>query len=183
MDTEVYSNTGGQASKSTPLGAVAKFAAGGKATPKKDLGLMMMSYGSIYVAQIALGSNPNHAVKAIAEAGAYKGPSIIIAYAHCINQGIDMSHGLNEHKLAVDSGHWILYRYNPDLFKQGKNPLQLDSKEPTLDLVDYVGKENRYKQLMKSNPAVAEKLLNEARANIKKKWSIYKTLATMEYKV
>ncbi|MBU4485074.1 pyruvate:ferredoxin (flavodoxin) oxidoreductase [bacterium] len=181
MDTEVYSNTGGQASKATPLGAVAKFAAGGKPTPKKDLGLMMMSYGNVYVAQVAMGANPNHVVKAFAEAGAYNGPSIIISYAHCINHGIDMTKGLDEHKLAVNSGHWLLYRYNPDLAKEGKNPLKLDCKEPSIDIADFVGKENRYRQLMKSNPKASEMLIGEARKNIKRKWNLYKTLSEMDY--
>ncbi|MDD5676231.1 MAG: pyruvate:ferredoxin (flavodoxin) oxidoreductase, partial [Chitinivibrionales bacterium] len=158
LDTEVYSNTGGQASKSTPMGAVAKFAAGGKGLGKKDMGLIAMSYGYIYVAKIAMGANPMQAIKAFIEAESYNGPSLILAYSHCINQGIDMTKGYNEQKMAVDCGHWPLYRFNPDLALQGKNPLQLDSKDPTLPLADYVYNENRYLQLKRSKPEVSEKL-------------------------
>ena len=132
LDTEVYSNTGGQASKSTPRGAVAKFAAGGKPTGKKDLALIAMSYGSVYVAKIAMGAGDMHTVKAIMEAEAYDGPSLIIAYSHCIAHGYDLAHGMDQQKAAVNSGYWPLFRYNPDLVAQGKNPFQLDSRPATI---------------------------------------------------
>ncbi len=167
LDTEVYSNTGGQASKSSPTGAVAKFAAGGKITKKKDLGKMAMSYGYVYVAQIALGANMNQTVKAIKEAENYHGPSLIIAYAPCINHGINMSNSIGEEKKAVDAGYWQLYRYNPALKEAGKNPFVLDSKQPKEgDYRAFLMGENRYAQLSKSKPEVAEKLfeLNEEQA-------------------
>ncbi len=167
LDTEVYSNTGGQASKSSPTGAVAKFAAGGKVTKKKDLGKMAMSYGYVYVAQIALGANMNQSVKAIKEAENYHGPSLIIAYAPCINHGINMSNSIGEEKKAVDAGYWQLYRYNPALKEAGKNPFTLDSKQPKEgDYRAFLMGENRYAQLSKSKPEVAEKLfeLNEEQA-------------------
>jgi pyruvate-ferredoxin/flavodoxin oxidoreductase len=181
LDTEVYSNTGGQASKSTGLGAVAKFAAGGKATPKKDLGMMAMSYGYIYVAQIALGASDSQALRAFREAESYDGPSIIIAYSHCINQGINMTLGNNQQKLAVDSGHWILYRYDPRLRQEHKNPLQLDSKEPKVPLKDYIYNENRYRMLRQSDPQTAEKLLAEAQQGAIDLWRKYEYLSKMSY--
>jgi pyruvate-ferredoxin/flavodoxin oxidoreductase len=177
LDTEVYSNTGGQASKATALGAVAKFAAGGKPTPKKDLGMMAMSYGTVYVAQVAMGANDAHMVKAILEAEAYDGPSLIIAYSHCIEHGIDMVKGLQQQKLAVDSGHWILYRYNPALKAEGKNPLQLDSKAPKIPLKDYAYNETRYRMLAQSNPEAAERLLTLAQAEVNARWARYEKLA------
>ncbi|MGE9960462.1 pyruvate:ferredoxin (flavodoxin) oxidoreductase, partial [Cloacibacillus porcorum] len=155
LDTEVYSNTGGQASKSTPRGAVAKFAAAGKRMGKKDLAMMAMSYGNVYVGKVALGANDAHTVKVFEEAEAYEGPSIIIAYCHCIAHGIDMVKGLDQQKKAVESGHWMLMRYNPDLAKEGKNPLIIDSKEPTLPLEDYIYNEVRYKSLKAANPEEA----------------------------
>ncbi len=177
LDTEVYSNTGGQASKSTPMGAVARFAASGKPVGKKDLGMMAMSYGYVYVAKVAFGANPNQVVKAIAEAEAYDGPSLILCYAHCINHGIDMVKGLEQQKKAVDSGHWPLFRYNPELALEGKNPLQLDSKDPTLPLADYVFAENRYKVLQRAKPNVAEKFIATAQEDVKRRYKMYKTLA------
>jgi pyruvate-ferredoxin/flavodoxin oxidoreductase len=162
LDTEVYSNTGGQASKSTPMGAVAKFAAGGKPTVKKDMGMIAMSYGYVYVAKVALGANNAQTVKAFIEAEQYNGPSLILCYSHCINQGYDMLIGNDQQKKAVDSGHWPLYRYNPDLATAGKNPLQLDSKDPTLPLGDYVYAENRYKMLQRSNPELSKQLVEYA---------------------
>ncbi len=159
LDTEVYSNTGGQASKSTPMGAVAKFAAGGKPTVKKDMGMIAMSYGYVYVAKVALGANNAQTVRAFIEAELYNGPSLLLCYAHCINQGYDMINGNDQQKKAVDSGHWPLYRYNPDLALAGKNPLQLDSKEPTLPLNDYVYGENRYKMLQRANPELSKQLI------------------------
>jgi pyruvate-ferredoxin/flavodoxin oxidoreductase len=177
LDTEVYSNTGGQASKATGLGAVAKFAAGGKPSAKKDLGRMAMTYGNVYVAQIAMGANDAHTVRAILEAEAYDGPSMIIAYSHCIAHGIDMAKGLEQQKLAADSGYWTLYRYNPTLAAEGKNPLQLDSRAPKIPLQDYIYKENRYRMLVKSQPEVAEVLLVKAQAAVNTRRQQYEQLA------
>ncbi len=181
LDTEVYSNTGGQMSKATPRAAVAKFAAGGKPMAKKDLGMIAMSYGNIYVAQIAFGANDTQTVKAILEAEAYNGPSIIIAYSHCIAHGINMRLGLDNHKAAVDSGHWPLYRFNPDMFKEGKNPLKLDSKAPTITFKDYAYKETRYKMLTKSKPEEAKILIEQAELDVKARWKMYEHLAAMKY--
>jgi pyruvate-ferredoxin/flavodoxin oxidoreductase len=180
LDTEVYSNTGGQASKATALGAVAKFAAGGKSTPKKDLGLMAMSYGHAYVAQVAMGANDGHTVKAFLEAEAYDGPSLIIAYSHCIAHGIDMAKGMHQQKLAADSGHWLLYRYNPALRAEGQNPLQLDSKAPKLSLKEYIYTENRYRMLTQSNPEAAAHLLAEAQEAVEARWEKYEQMAKEE---
>lgn len=180
LDTEVYSNTGGQMSKSTPRGAVAKFAAGGKRMGKKDLALMAMNYGNVYVGRVAMGANDAHTVKVFREAEAYDGPSIIIAYSHCIAHGIDMMKGLEQQKKAVESGHWILLRYNPDLVKEGKNPLVLDSKEPSLPLKDYIYNETRYKSLVAADPEVAEMLLKEAEKDIKARWRYYSHMAAMK---
>ena len=179
LDTEVYSNTGGQMSKSTPRGAVAKFAAGGKPAGKKDLAMMAMSYGNVYVARVSLGANDAQVIKAFQEAEAYQGPSLIIAYAHCIAHGFDLKLGLEHQKAAVNSGAWILMRYNPTLAAEGKNPLILDSKEPSIPLSDYIYSETRYKMLTLSNPAEAARLLAEAEADIKAKWRLYKHLAAM----
>ncbi|MDR1138085.1 MAG: pyruvate:ferredoxin (flavodoxin) oxidoreductase [Synergistaceae bacterium] len=181
LDTEVYSNTGGQMSKSTPRGAIAKFAAGGKKTGKKDLALMAMSYGSVYVGRVAMGANDAHTVKTFLEAEAYDGPSLIIAYSHCINHGIEMNRGLEQQKKAVDSGHWILMRYNPALTSEGKNPLSIDCKAPTLPLSDYIYSEVRYKALQKSDPAAAAKLLSEEEHELKLKWRYYQHLSAMDY--
>jgi pyruvate-ferredoxin/flavodoxin oxidoreductase len=180
LDTEVYSNTGGQASKATPLGAVAKFAAGGKRSPRKDLGMMVMTYGNIYVAQVAMGANDGQVVKAFIEAEAYDGPSLIIAYSHCIAHGINMAKGLTQQKLAVQSGYWPLYRFNPDLRDEGKNPLQLDSRDPKVALQDYIYNENRYRMLLKSDPAVAKQLLQEAQQAANERWQTYKQMAAMK---
>ena len=177
MDTGVYSNTGGQASKATPLGAVAKFAVSGKHLPKKDLGVMAMSYGYVYVASIALGANDAHTIKVIKEAEAYNGPSIILAYSHCIAHGINMQKGLDEQKLAVNSGSWILYRYNPDRKKEGLNPFELDSKKPSISLKDYAYNEVRFKSLLKSNPQEAAKLMEEAQKEADENWTRYEKMA------
>ena len=179
VDTEVYSNTGGQSSKATPIGAVAQFAAGGKPTVKKDLGGLAMSYGYVYVAQVALGADPNQLIKALKEAEAYKGPSLVIAYAPCINHGISkgMANSQLEAKLAVQSGYWTLYRYNPELKKQGKNPFTLDSKEPTMDLNEFLMGEVRYASLVRTFPETAEVLLKEAAVNAKEKYAAYKKMA------
>jgi len=176
LDTEVYSNTGGQASKSTPLGAVAQFAAGGKATPKKDLGLMAMSYGTAYVATISL-SNPTQAIKAMLEAEAYDGPSLVIAYAHCIAHGIDMSQGIEAQKKAVACGHWPLYRYNPRLAETGRNPLQLDSKDPSISFGEFAATQNRFRVLKKVNPEAAESLIKRADEWTARRHSLYRKLA------
>lgn len=180
MDTEVYSNTGGQSSKATPLGAVAKFAAGGKPTGKKDLGLMAMSYGNVYVAKIAMGANDAQTVRAIMEAEAYEGPSLIIAYSHCIAHGINMAKGLDQQRLAVESGYWPLYRFDPRLDDEEKNPLQLDSKGPRIPLKDYAYNENRFRMLTQTNPAAAEEFLKEAEAQIRVNWKHYEELAKAE---
>lgn len=179
VDTEVYSNTGGQASKATPIGAVAQFAASGKRSVKKDLGMLAMSYGNIYVAQVALGASPAQLIKALKEAEAYKGPSLIIAYAPCINHGISkgMKSVQEECKLAVESGYWHLYRYNPDLKKEGKNPFILDSKEPTKDYYDFLMGEVRYSSLTRTFPEQAEILLKEAEKAAKEKYENYKKMA------
>jgi pyruvate-ferredoxin/flavodoxin oxidoreductase len=177
MDTEVYSNTGGQMSKATPTGAIAKFAASGKEITKKDLGLMAMSYGYVYVAKVALGYNEVQTLRAIQEAEAYPGPSIIIAYSHCIAHGIDMMRGMDQQTRAVTSGIWPLYRYNPQNTAEGKNPFKLDSKEPSGDVEEYLYNEVRYKALKASNPERAEKLLAKIKENIGRKYKEYKYLA------
>jgi pyruvate-ferredoxin/flavodoxin oxidoreductase len=181
LDTEVYSNTGGQASKATPRAAVAKFAAGGKPLGKKDLARLAMTYGNVYVAQIAMGANDAQTIKAMVEAESYDGPSIIIAYSHCIQQGIAMERGLDQQKLAVQSAYWPLFRFDPRLAAQGKNPLQLDSKGPALPLEKYIYNETRYKMLTLSKPEVAAQLLEEAQGDVIKKWRIYEQMAAMNY--
>ena len=160
LDTEVYSNTGGQASKSTPLGSIAKFAAAGKRMKKKELGRMAMTYGYVYVASVSMGADMNQVLKAFKEAEAYKGPSIIIAYAPCINQGIrkGMGKSMEEAKLAVKTGYWPLYRFNPTLAEEGKNPFTLDSKAPDGGLNDFLLGENRYAQLQQAHPEIAGEL-------------------------
>jgi pyruvate-ferredoxin/flavodoxin oxidoreductase len=177
LDTEVYSNTGGQASKATPTGSVAKFAASGKKTSKKDLGRMAMSYGYVYVASVAMGANMNQCLKAFQEAEAFPGPSIIIAYSPCINHGIDMSKSQAEEKLAVDTGYWILYRYNPLLAKEGKNPLQLDSREPKLEYDAFLKNEVRYRTLTQQFPEIAKELFAQAAAQAKTRYESYKKMA------
>jgi pyruvate-ferredoxin/flavodoxin oxidoreductase len=179
LDTEVYSNTGGQMSKSTPRGAVAKFAASGKSNSKKDLAMEAVSYGSVYVARVALGGNDTHVVKAFQEAEAHEGPSIIIAYSSCIAHGYDLVHGLEQQKLAVQSGYWPLMRYNPELREGGKNPFQLDSKAPAIRLKEYSYREARYTMLARSNPALAAKLLEEAQDDVERQWRVYSARSTM----
>jgi pyruvate-ferredoxin/flavodoxin oxidoreductase len=176
LDTEVYSNTGGQMSKSTPRGAVAKFAAGGKRTGKKDIGLLALSYGNVYVARVALGANPRQTLRAVVEAEQYNGPSLILAYSHCIAHGIDMANGLKQQKLAVDSGHWPLYRYNPALLGTDKNPFSLDCKPPSIALRDYAYNEVRYRMLSHSHPDEAAALLKQADAENRERWSVYQEL-------
>jgi len=177
LDTEVYSNTGGQASKSTPRAAVAKFAAGGKPGPKKDLGLIAMSYGTVYVASVAMGAKDEHTLKAFLEAEAYDGPSIIIAYAHCIAHGIDMTTGMSDQKAAVDSGQWLLYRYHPDRALAGENPLTLDSRAPTRKVQDFMLMETRFKMLTKSKPEDAKRLWQEAQHDVEVRYRLYEYLA------
>ncbi|MGA2809527.1 MAG: pyruvate:ferredoxin (flavodoxin) oxidoreductase [Terracidiphilus sp.] len=179
LDTEVYSNTGGQMSKSTPRGAVAKFAASGKGNSKKDLAMEAVSYGSVYVARVALGGNDTHVAKAFQEAEAHDGPSIILAYASCIAHGYDLVHGLEQQKLAVQSGYWPLMRYNPDLRESGKNPFQLDSKAPAIRLKEYTYREARYTMLVRSNPELAAKLLEEAQDDVERQWRVYSARAAM----
>ncbi|MGB8031838.1 MAG: pyruvate:ferredoxin (flavodoxin) oxidoreductase [Terracidiphilus sp.] len=179
LDTEVYSNTGGQASKATPRGAVAKFAASGKQTSRKDLAMEAVSYGSVYVAQVALGGNDSHVVKAFQEAEAHEGPSIIIAYSSCIAHGYDLVHGLEQQKLAVQSGYWPLMRYNPALRGQGKNPFQLDSKAPAIRLKEYAYREARYTMLARGNPEMAAELLTEAQDDVERQWRVYSARAGM----
>ncbi|HWR35009.1 MAG TPA: pyruvate:ferredoxin (flavodoxin) oxidoreductase [Clostridia bacterium] len=180
LDTEVYSNTGGQMSKSTPRGAVAKFAAGGKPRPKKDLAMIAMNYPA-YVARVAMGSSDMQTLKAFLEAEAYDGPSLIIAYSHCIAHGYDLVHGLDQQKLAVQSGHWPMFRYNPALAEQGKNPFQLDSKAPSIELDKYIYNETRYTMLRQSNPEGAAELLKEAQQDVKSRWKQYEYLATQKF--
>lgn len=177
LDTEVYSNTGGQASKSTPMAAVAKFAASGKPMGKKDLGLMAINYGYVYVAKVAMGADPMQTIKAFIEAEAYNGPSIIIAYSHCIAHGYNLLKGNDEQKKIVSGGHWPLFRYNPDLRSQGKNPMTLDSKDPTIKLEDYVYNENRYSVLKKMNPERAKVLLEKAQKEVQDHYALYKYLS------
>jgi pyruvate-ferredoxin/flavodoxin oxidoreductase len=177
MDTEVYSNTGGQMSKSTPRGAVAKFAAGGKQTPKKDLALVAMSHGTAYVARVAMGANDTQTLTAFREAEAFDGPSLIIAYSHCIAHGYDLMHGMDQQKNAVLSGYWPLIRYNPELARAGKNPLQLDSRSPTMPLQKYIYNESRYTMLAQSNPDAARDLLKLAQSDVLDRWRFYEHLA------
>jgi pyruvate-ferredoxin/flavodoxin oxidoreductase len=184
LDTEVYSNTGGQASKSTPVGAVAKFAAAGKQVRKKDLGMMAMTYGYVYVAQVAMGANQSQYFKAIREAEAYPGPSLIIAYAPCINHGLRAGMGKTQEqeKLAVESGYWHLYRYDPRLEAEGKNPFQLDSKEPEWSkFQDFLQSEVRYTSLMKSFPKEAAELFVTAEKDAQRRFNGYKRLVEMVY--
>jgi len=179
LDTEVYSNTGGQTSKATPRGAVAKFAAGGKPRPKKDLAMMAMNYGNVYVARVAMGGGDMQTLKAFLEAEAYDGPSLIIAYSHCIAHGYDLVHGLDQQKLAVTSGYWPLFRFNPDLANVGKNPLQLDSQPPSIPLEKYIYNETRYTMLVHSNPERAAELLKEAQQDVTSRWKLYQHWASL----
>ncbi|MBU1559138.1 MAG: pyruvate:ferredoxin (flavodoxin) oxidoreductase, partial [Gammaproteobacteria bacterium] len=176
MDTQVYSNTGGQSSKATPRAAIAKFAAHGKKNPKKDLGLMMLPYGYVYVAQIAMMANPAQAIRAIKEAESYPGPSLILAYSQCIAHGFNLRYGAEQQKLAVNSGTWPLYRYDPRLEKEGKNPFSLDSKQPSIPLIDYMKNETRFSMLSKINPEEANMLLREAQEDVDRRWKFIEKL-------
>jgi pyruvate-ferredoxin/flavodoxin oxidoreductase len=181
LDTAVYSNTGGQSSKATPRAAVAKFAANGKDLPKKDLGMMAMSYGYVYVARVAMGASDRQTLQAFREAEAYDGPSLIIAYTHCIAHGIDMKLGLKQQDLAVKSGVWPLYRYNPELAAQGENPLSVDSKEPTIPVKEYAYNETRYRMLLQSDEERAEMLMEKAQDDASSRWNLYQQMANMKY--
>jgi pyruvate-ferredoxin/flavodoxin oxidoreductase len=179
LDTEVYSNTGGQASKATPLGAVAKFASAGKRVERKDLALQAISYGHVYVACVAMGANPQQTLLALREAEAYPGPSIVLAYSHCIAHGINMQLGLDQQHRAVHSGYWPLIRYNPELRERGENPLVLDSPEPTMKLREFTDNELRFRILARTDPVTSERLLAQAeKANARRIWQ-YKGLAAL----
>jgi len=180
LDTEVYSNTGGQASKSTPTAATAKFAAAGKRVGKKDLALQAISYGNVYVARVAMGANPQQTLLAMREAEEYDGPSLILAYSHCIAHGIDMTQGLTQQDLAVASGYWPLIRYNPALRRAGKKPFVLDSPAPRIKLKDYAYNEMRYKSILRTNPEEAERLMTQAQATLERRWNTYEHMATQE---
>jgi pyruvate-ferredoxin/flavodoxin oxidoreductase len=179
LDTEVYSNTGGQASKSTPMGAVAKFANAGKQIGKKDLALQAISYGNVYVARVAMGANPQQTLLAFREAEAYDGPSLILAYSHCIAHGINMQHGLDQQSRAVHCGHWPLMRYNPEVRLAGENPFSLDSPRPTIKLTDYADQELRYRMLHRTNPKEAKMIMDVAQRAIEAKWKLYEEMAAM----
>ncbi|HAY85730.1 MAG TPA: pyruvate:ferredoxin (flavodoxin) oxidoreductase, partial [Chloroflexi bacterium] len=181
LDTEVYSNTGGQASKSTPRGAVAKFAAAGKPSGKKDLGMIAMAYGNVYVAQVAMGANPVQTVRTFQEAAAWHGPSLIIAYSHCIAHGIDMQKGLEQQDLAVKAGAWPLFRFDPRLAWEGKNPLKIDSRKPSISWDQYALNENRFRVLLKTDPQRAEELMDRAEHDIEGRWDLYRQMAEMVY--
>jgi len=178
LDTEVYSNTGGQASKATPRAAVAKFAAGGKPTSKKDLGAIAMTYGNVYVGSVAMGARDEHTLKVFLEAEAYPGPSLILAYSHCIAHGINMKTAMGHQKDLVDSGRWLLYRYNPELKAQGQNPLHMDSRTPKKPVSQSMYKENRFQMLTKTNPEAAKQLLQEAQEDAEARWQRYQQLAS-----
>jgi pyruvate-ferredoxin/flavodoxin oxidoreductase len=180
LDTEVYSNTGGQMSKSTPLGAVAKFAAAGKTVPKKDLALQAIAYGNVYVARVAMGADPQQTLTALREAEAYNGPSLVLAYSHCIAHGIDMEKGLDQQYRAVASGYWPLIRYDPVVRANGGNPFLLDSLRPRIPLAAYTDRELRYRSLTNTNPAEAERLHGLAEQAVDQRWSLYEEMATRD---
>ena len=180
LDTEVYSNTGGQASKATPLGAIAKFAAAGKQVPRKDLALQAIAYGNVYVAQIAMGANPQQTLQAFREAEAYAGPSLILAYCHCIAHGFDLRYGMKQQDLATASGYWPLFRFNPAMRKIGENPFRLDSPRPAIPFKDYAYKELRYRALALMHPTEAENLLRQAQIQVNEKYRTYEALAGLE---
>jgi pyruvate-ferredoxin/flavodoxin oxidoreductase len=180
LDTEVYSNTGGQMSKATPRAAVAKFAAGGKPARKKDLGLMAMTYGNVYVASVAMGAKDEHTLRAFLEAESYEGPSLVIAYSHCIAHGINMTTAMQNQKAAVDAGHWLLYRFDPRRTLEGQNPLQLDSHGPKMALEKYLSMENRFKMLTKSRPEEAKRLFELAQEDVRARYQMYEYLAAQK---
>jgi len=183
MDTEVYSNTGGQASKSTPPGAVAKFASAGKKVPKKDIALQAIAYGNVYVARVAMGADPQQTLRALREAEAYEGPSLVIAYSHCIAHGIEkdgipLRNGMDQQYRAVASGYWPLIRYDPVLREAGRNPFLLDSHRPRIPLASYTGRELRYRILERTNPEAAERLLRLAQQQVSQRWVTYEEMAS-----
>jgi pyruvate-ferredoxin/flavodoxin oxidoreductase len=178
LDTEVYSNTGGQASKATPMAAVAQFAAGGKAMPKKDLSMIAMTYGNIYVARVSM-ANPAQVIKAMLEADSYDGPALIIAYSHCIAHGINMTTAVDNCKRAVNSGYWPLFRFDPRLAAEGKNPLQLDSRDPSIAFADFANSENRFRVLKQNNPEHAEELMTASAKDSATRYDLYKKLAAL----
>jgi pyruvate-ferredoxin/flavodoxin oxidoreductase len=180
MDTEVYSNTGGQASKSTPLAAVAKFANGGKQVNKKDLALQAIAYGNVYVARVAFGANPQQTLTAFREAEAYDGPSLILAYSHCIAHGINMERGLDQQNLAVHAGYWPLLRYNPEVRQSGENPFILDSARPNLKFKDFSDNELRFRMLKQTNPAAVDRMMESAQAGINRRFKLYEEMAEVK---
>jgi pyruvate-ferredoxin/flavodoxin oxidoreductase len=180
LDTEVYSNTGGQASKATPLGAIAKFAAAGKRVPRKDLALQAIAYQNVYVAQVALGANPQQTLLAFREAEAYQGPSLILAYSHCIAHGFDLRFGMKQQDLAAASGYWPLFRFNPVMRRIGENPFRLDSPRPSVPLKDYMYNELRFRALTFSRPADAEELLRRAQSGVEARYHLYEELAALQ---
>jgi pyruvate-ferredoxin/flavodoxin oxidoreductase len=179
LDTEVYSNTGGQASKATPIGASAKFAMAGNARPKKDLGMIAMAYGSVYVAHVAFGAKDAQTVKAFQEADAYDGPSLIIAFSHCIAHGYDLENGLEQQKLAVDTGYWPLYRFDPRRLATGENPLTLDSPAPKADVERFMANETRFRVVQQQNPSRYKDLLASAQKEVSLRYGIYEQLAKL----
>jgi pyruvate-ferredoxin/flavodoxin oxidoreductase len=180
LDTEVYSNTGGQASKATPRGAVAKFAAAGKGQGKKDLGMIATAYGDVYVGQIAMGADMPHTVKVFAEAEAHRGPSLVIAYSHCIAHGIDMSTAMTHQRDAVASGYWPLWRYEPDAVRRGEHPFHLDSKRPSIAVSAFASKEARFAMLGRSDPMRAEDLARLAQEDVDARWRLYEQMAEVD---
>jgi pyruvate-ferredoxin/flavodoxin oxidoreductase len=180
LDTEVYSNTGGQASKSTPRSAVAKFASGGKPAAKKDLGLIAMTYGNIYVASVAMGARDEHTLKALLEAEAYDGPSLIIAYSHCIAHDIDIASGLQHQKAMVEAGQWLLYRYHPDRKAKGEPPLQIDTRRLTTPVESFLRSEGRFNKLLRGNEAEAKTIIDATQHDIDARWKMYQHLATLK---
>jgi pyruvate-ferredoxin/flavodoxin oxidoreductase len=183
LDTGVYSNTGGQASKATPRAAVAKFAADGKIARKKDLGMLAVSYGNVYVAQVALGANPNQTIKAFHEAESYRGPSLILAYSQCIAHGINMTQGMSHQKDVIQSGLWPLYRYDPRLAHSGIQPFHLDSRKPTMRFADFAPLEARFAMTLRSNPAAADRLIALAQKDIDDQWHYYEQMAGIEREI
>ncbi|HSP91054.1 MAG TPA: hypothetical protein VLN08_09110, partial [Vicinamibacterales bacterium] len=183
LDTEVYSNTGGQQSKATPMGAAAKFAMAGKAVAKKDLGMIAMTYGNVYVAKVAFGAKDAQTVRAFQEADSYPGTSIIIAYSHCIAHGYDMAKGLDQQKLAVDTGYWPLYRFDPRRAATGESPLVLDSAAPKIDLAKYTGNETRFKVVEQMDPARFKMLSERAQEEVARRFSVYEQLAKLAFPV
>jgi pyruvate-ferredoxin/flavodoxin oxidoreductase len=179
LDTETYSNTGGQTSKATPLGAVAKFSAGGKPTNKKDIALMAMAYGNVYVGQVAFGAKDVHTLRIFLEAESYDGPSLIICYSPCIAHGVDLSNNIRQQELAVDSGHWPLFRYDPRRSEKGENPLKMDSKEPSIPYRDFASTETRFSVLERTHPEASERFLREAQQHIKSRYDLYEQLAQL----